>query len=100
MSEPALLRVNNLTVAYETRTGRLKALDDVSFDVLSGQALALVGEPGSGKSTIALAVMGLLGAEAGMSGSIALQGQDLGALAARPPRPTRRRGIPVVCPHP
>ena len=96
MSEPALLRVNNLTVAYETRAGRLKALDDVSFDVLSGQALALVGESGSGKSTIALAVVGLLGAEAGMSGSIAFQGRNLAALAAEQRRQIRGRDISVV----
>jgi peptide/nickel transport system ATP-binding protein len=96
MSGSALLRVDNLTVAYGTRAGRLKALDDVSFDVSSGEALALVGESGSGKSTIALAVMGLLGAEAHMAGRIAFEGKDLANLPPDERRRIRGRDVSVV----
>ena len=96
MSESALLSVSDLTVAYETRNGRLKALDDISFDVSSGEALALVGESGSGKSTIALATMGLLGPEARISGRIAFEGQDLASLPPKDRRQIRGRDISVV----
>jgi oligopeptide/dipeptide ABC transporter ATP-binding protein len=96
MSRPALLSVNDLTVAYETRKGRLKALDDISFSVFSGEALALVGESGSGKSTIALAAMGLLGPEATMSGRISFEDRDLANLKPEERREIRGRDISVV----
>ncbi len=96
MSQSALLSVSNLTVAYETRKGRLKALDGVSFSVSTGETLALVGESGSGKSTIALATMGLLGPEAAISGSISFEGRDLAGLSAEDRRKVRGRDISVV----
>jgi peptide/nickel transport system ATP-binding protein len=96
MNEQALLSVSNLTVAYETRAGPLRALDDVSFGVSSGEALALVGESGSGKSTIALATMGLLGAEARISGRIGFEGKDLASLPPEDRRKIRGRDISVV----
>lgn len=51
-----MLSVENLTVAY---TKEKKALSDVSFDVGEGEIVALIGESGSGKSTIARAIAGI-----------------------------------------
>lgn len=96
MTASALLGVSHLTVAYETQKGRLKALDDISFDVHSGEAFALVGESGSGKSTIALATMGLLGKEALVSGNVAFQDHDLGSQPADERRHIRGRDISIV----
>src|SRR4051812_4106308 len=96
MMKSALLGVDQVTVAYETRKGQLKALDDVSFEVRSGECLALVGESGSGKSTIALATMGLLGREASISGNIEFQDRDLGRLPASERQKIRGRDISIV----
>jgi len=58
MSQP-LLEVRNLSVSYRAGSGRLRAVCDVSFRLGSGETLALVGESGCGKSSLALAIMGL-----------------------------------------
>jgi peptide/nickel transport system ATP-binding protein len=53
------LRVTDLAVEYKTPNGTLHAVDGVDFTVRSGETVALIGESGSGKSTIARAIMGL-----------------------------------------
>lgn len=55
----AFLEVNNLSVAFPTEDGLVKATADVSFNVNRGETLAVVGESGSGKSVSSLAIMGL-----------------------------------------
>lgn len=55
-----LLQVKDLSVEYRTDTGTVYAVNDVSFDLYRGETLGLVGETGAGKTTIALAIMGLL----------------------------------------
>ena len=58
-------------------------LRDVSLGVGPGQVLGVIGESGSGKSMMALAVMGLLPPGADLQGRVALAGQDLAALSER-----------------
>ncbi len=55
-----LLRVEDLSVVFDSSGGEVHATDRVSFDVLRGQTIGVVGESGSGKSVTALAIMGLL----------------------------------------
>ena len=55
-----ILEVENLSTQFFTRAGIVKAVDDVSFDILRGSTLALVGESGSGKSVTSLSIMRLI----------------------------------------
>jgi oligopeptide/dipeptide ABC transporter ATP-binding protein len=77
MASP-LLDVQSLTVTYSAPPGSITAVRDVSFQLETGKTLAIVGETGSGKSTIALALMGLLeGAGRVDSGEIRFESQNL-----------------------
>lgn len=59
-----LLEVEGLSVAFKTRSGTVRALEDVSLSLARGETLGMVGESGSGKSVSAYAVMRLLPASA------------------------------------
>lgn len=59
-SRASTLSVTGLSVNYRTGRGRVRAVRDLSFDVEPGEAVALIGESGSGKSTVALALTRLL----------------------------------------
>ncbi len=74
-----ILSVRNLVTEFATDEGRVRAVDDVSFDLKAGQTLGIVGESGCGKSVTALSIMRLLPQPVGqiMGGQILLQGEDL-----------------------
>ena len=55
-----ILEVQNLNLFYSTRKGAVRAVDDVSFDLLKGKTMALVGESGCGKSSLAKALIRLI----------------------------------------
>ena len=61
----ALLEVRNLSVHFPAAPRPVRAVDGASFTIERGETLALVGESGCGKSTIARAIMGLVPATAG-----------------------------------
>ena len=69
----SLLQVDALTIRY----GDTAAVQDLSFAIDKGEAVGLVGESGSGKSQTALAILGLLPANADVNGAIKLAGSDL-----------------------
>jgi peptide/nickel transport system ATP-binding protein len=79
LQQEALLSVNRLEVSYSLSGGqRMRAVDRVDFAVAHGQTLALVGESGCGKSSVARAVMQITPVA---GGSVCLQGRDLAALS-------------------
>ena len=85
------LKIENLHVRFGASTGEVKALNGVSFSQEEGQIFCLVGESGAGKSTVALAVMGLLPITASVpEGSIYFEGKDL--LKASPDEMRHLRG--------
>ncbi len=65
-----ILDVRNLSVAFPTKAGTIKAVKSVSFSIEPGQTLGLVGESGSGKSVTSLALISLLESTTQVSGEI------------------------------
>ena len=85
MNNTPLLKINNLTVTYPLNSlgsDTLKALDNISLKVNSGQIIGIVGESGAGKSTIGKAILGLLDPPAKLvSGEIRFLGNSLVGLS-------------------
>src|SRR6516162_9829041 len=74
-----VIEVKGLRTYLSTRSGIIKAVDDVSFSLRRGETLAVVGESGCGKSMTALSIMRLVPNPPGriVGGTIALEGRDL-----------------------
>ncbi|MFB9837410.1 ATP-binding cassette domain-containing protein, partial [Actinoallomurus acaciae] len=91
-SEEPLLTVTGLTREFRRPGGGLRrdvlrAVDDVSLEILGGETLGVVGESGSGKTTLARMIVRLLEPT---SGGIVFDGRDLTRLSERALRPVRR----------
>jgi peptide/nickel transport system ATP-binding protein len=87
-----LLQVEDLIVSY----GANRVVSDVSFSLERGRSLALIGESGSGKSTIARTVLRLLPPETHVSGRVSFDDRDILSLSERRFRPLRGRAIGFV----
>ncbi|MGH2770853.1 MAG: ABC transporter ATP-binding protein [Actinomycetota bacterium] len=85
-----LLEVRDLRVLIPTEDGVVRAVDGVSFDLMRGETMAIVGESGCGKTTLALALIGLLPPGAAVRGEVLFEGVNLLELAPR--RLARIRG--------
>ena len=95
----ALLEVRGLSVAYASDAGTVVAVDDVSFQVESGEFLGIVGESGCGKSTLLYAITRLLGPPLGgeiTHGQVIFNGRDMVTLAEKELRHIRWRDYSVV----
>ena len=97
-----LLEVKNLRTHFFTKTATVKAVNGVSFDLNEGEALALVGESGCGKSITALSIMRLIPSPPGeiVDGSIKFQGEDLLKLSEKRMRSLRGNQLGMVFQEP
>ncbi|MAB14980.1 ABC transporter ATP-binding protein [Parvibaculum sp.] len=101
MSAP-LVDVKNLSVAFRSEGEEILAVDRISFDVRSGETVALVGESGSGKSVSALSILQLLPYPQAShpSGEIMFEGRNLVGASEKTMREIRGNKIGVVFQEP
>jgi peptide/nickel transport system ATP-binding protein len=77
VASETILKVDNLTTVFATRTGLFTAVDKVSFDLRRGQTLCVVGESGSGKSVTARSILQIVDRPGKIvAGSIVLKTAD------------------------
>jgi peptide/nickel transport system ATP-binding protein len=92
-----ILEVIDLQVHFPTSRGPVKAVDGVDFELQPGERLGLIGESGSGKSTIALAIMRLIKPPGEIvGGQILLDGVDLLLLSEEEMRQRRLADVAMV----
>jgi peptide/nickel transport system ATP-binding protein len=95
--QKAVLEISDLCVSFPTRQGRFVAVDGISLGIASGERLGLIGESGSGKSTVALALMRLIKPPGRVErGRVLLDGVDLLNLSERDMRSRRLSSIALV----
>ena len=97
MSQDVVLDVQGLKVYYETPTGDVKAVDDVSFQIYQGEIVGLVGESGCGKTTTAMAILRLTQPPGRIvGGSIMLDDKDVANLNERELRDFRWSSMALI----
>lgn len=96
------LQVKDLKIGYRSaHSTQWQAVDGVSFDIAPGEVLGVMGESGCGKTSVALAMLGLLSkGEAEISGSIVFREQNLVAMNERALRRIRGAEISMVYQEP
>ncbi|MBV8519684.1 MAG: ABC transporter ATP-binding protein [Acidobacteria bacterium] len=97
----ALLEVKNLRTSFPSERGLVHAVDNVSFNVRRGEAVALVGESGCGKSVTAMSVMRLVASPGRITGGeIRFKGRNLAELSENEMRTVRGNDIAMVFQEP
>ena len=97
----AILEVRNLRTSFPAGKGFVHAVDNVSFNVRKGEALALVGESGCGKSVTAMSIMRLVAPPGRITaGEVHFKGRNLAELSEREMRTVRGNDIAMVFQEP
>ena len=97
-----LLRVENLKTHFHTRDGVVRAVDGVSFEVMPGETLAIVGESGCGKSVTSMSILRLLPMPPARiaDGRIEFDGRNLLELSEPEMRKVRGNAISMIFQEP
>ena len=98
----ALIQVKNLKTYFHTEAGTVKAVDNISFDILKGEILGIVGESGSGKSVTSLSINRLIPNPPGeiVAGNILYNDIDLLKLSYNEMRKYRGKDIAMIFQEP
>jgi oligopeptide/dipeptide ABC transporter ATP-binding protein len=92
-----LLDIQNLSITYHSPSQIIRAVRNISLQISEGETIALVGETGSGKSTIALSILGLLDHQARVeSGEILFKGRSTLLFDGREWKSIRSRKIGIA----
>jgi peptide/nickel transport system ATP-binding protein len=91
-----LLRVDGLTVSFQTRSGPVDIVRGVDLSLARGETLCVVGESGSGKTTMSLALVGMLPANARIGGRVELGGDVLSSYSEEQLSDVRGRRVGIV----
>jgi oligopeptide transport system ATP-binding protein len=93
-----ILEVRNLQTQFQTQDGIVKAVDDVSFYVMPGETLGVVGESGCGKSMTGLSIMRLIPSPPGkiVAGEILFIGDDVLRMSDEQVRSIRGNDIAMI----
>ena len=95
-----LLEIRDLSIEFPAGESSVKAVSHVSFEVREGETFGIIGESGSGKSVIGLALLRLLPGNAKVSGKVFFQGQDLFSLKPSDLRKIRGKRISLMPQNP
>lgn len=97
-----ILTVDNLTVDFTSARGTARAIDGISFAVMPGETIAIVGESGCGKSVSSLSIMGLVPSPPGkiVDGSIKFKDRELIGLNEKEYRKVRGNDISMIFQEP
>ncbi len=98
----SILEVKNLKTSFEINDEKVLAVNDVSFELKSGEVLGIIGESGSGKSVTALSIMNLLPKYKGKieSGSIIFNNKDITKLNDKEMCKIRGKDISIIFQEP
>lgn len=100
MKQHDMLEVKDLFVEFPTRDGAVRAVDGVSFSLKEGESFGIIGETGSGKSVIGLAVLRLLPPTARIRGKILFEGRDVSTMDNRELRQMRGKLVSLMPQNP
>jgi oligopeptide/dipeptide ABC transporter ATP-binding protein len=99
--DETILDVRNLRTSFMSAGGAIHAVDNVSFHVNRGEAVALVGESGCGKSVTAMSIMRLVAPPGRITGGeVRFRGRNLAELSEREMRHVRGNDIAMVFQEP
>ncbi|WP_321418479.1 ABC transporter ATP-binding protein [uncultured Methanomethylovorans sp.] len=94
------LEVKDLYVEFLTRDGAVRAVDGISFQLKEGESFGIIGETGSGKSVVGLAILRLLSVNSRVKGSIIVEGRDVFGMNNRELREMRGKLISLMPQNP
>lgn len=96
-----LLKLNHLCIDYKVKGGNLSAVNDLNLTINRKEIVAIVGESGCGKSTVAHSIMRLLpGKNATVNGSIVFKGKDINEASTKEIEAIRGKEIGMIFQNP